>query len=153
MTPEEKLYTLMALAEDLQAHAQTLQSRAKAELEGLPKIVRDAGYEVRAHATRWIGIGIAIVLAAGVAVGAGVSVYIRHDVGDLRDEARTLRAKIAEMKQTAADLAGKTWGLTLVEADDRGIVLPKGVEVVRSGKNQDDQVFIVISSPKKAGRH
>lgn len=146
MTPEEKLYTLMALAEELQAHAQTLQSRAKAELEGLPKIVREAGYEIRAHATRWIGIGIAIVLAAGVAVGAGVSAYIRHDVGDLRDEARTLRAKIAEMKQTAAELTGKTWGITPWKWDDgeRGIILPKGVKVDRTAPLTDKSGRIAI---------
>ena len=147
MTPEEKLYTLMALAEELQAHAQTLQSRAKAELEGLPKIVREAGYEVRAHATRWIGIGIAIVFVAGVAVAAGVSAYIRHDVGDLRDEARTLRAKIAKMRQTEAELADKTWRITLKnwENGERGIILPKGVTFVRQAKTEDGRDAAVIT--------
>lgn len=146
MTPEEKLYTLMALAEDLQAHAQTLQVHAKTALEGLPEIVRDAGYEVRAHATRWIGICVAIVLAAGVVVGAGVSAYIRYDVGDLRDEARTLRAKIAEMKQTAAELTGKTWGITPWKWDDgeRGIILPKGVTFGHQLKVKDGREAIII---------
>lgn len=146
MTPEEKLYTLMALAEDLQAHAQTLQVHAKTALEGLPEIVRDAGYEVRAHATRWIGICVAIVLAAGVVVGAGVSAYIRYDVGDLRDEAQTLRAKIAEMKQTAAELTGKTWGITPWKWDDgeRAIILPKGVTFGRQLKIKDGREAIVI---------
>lgn len=37
MTPEEKLYTLMAHAEDLQQHAQTLQTYAKATLEKLDR--------------------------------------------------------------------------------------------------------------------
>ena len=145
MTPEEKLYTLMALAEDLQTHAQTLQAHAKTALEGLPEIVRDAGYEVRAHATRWIGIGVAIVLAVGVAVGAGVSAYIRHDVGDLRTEADALRAEIAEMKQTASELAGKTWRLKLMQwSGERGIVLPRGVTVDRTAPLTDDSGRIAV---------
>ena len=37
MTPEEKLYTLMAHAEDLQQHAQTLQTYAKTTLEKLDR--------------------------------------------------------------------------------------------------------------------
>lgn len=146
MTPEEQLYTLMAQAEDLQSHAQTLQSRAKTALEGLPESVRAAGREVRALATRWIVIGAVVVMALGVVVAAGVSAYIRHDVGDLRDEARTLRAKIAEMRQTEVELAGKTWRILLMKWDDgdRGIVLPKGVTFGRQLKVQDGCEAIII---------
>lgn len=140
MTPEEKLYTLMALAEDLQAHAQTLQTHAKTALEGLPEIVRDAGYEVRAHATRWIGICVAIVLAVGVAVGAGVSAYIRHDVGSLSAEAEALRDKVAVLKQRESELLDNTWGLKLIVWKDgtRGIGLPRGMTVDRTAPLTDD---------------
>lgn len=41
MTPEEKLYTLMAHAEDLQSHAQTLQSRAQTAFDNLQNVVWD----------------------------------------------------------------------------------------------------------------
>ena len=147
MTPEEQLYTLMAQAEDLQSHAQTLQSRAKTALEGLPESVRAAGREVRALATRWIVIGAVVVMALGVVVAAGVSAYIRHDVGDLRDEARTLRAKIAKMRQTEAELADKTWRITLKkwENGERGIILPKGVTFVRQAKTEDGRDAAVIT--------
>lgn len=53
MTPEEKLYTLMALAEDLQAHAQILQAHAKTALEKLDRqisILQDfAGLKERGY--------------------------------------------------------------------------------------------------------
>lgn len=145
MTPEKRLYTLMAHAEDLQTHAQTLQSRARTELEGLPEIVRDAGREVRAQAARWIVVGIAIVIAVGIVMAGGVSVYLRHDVETLRAEADALQAEIAEMEQTAAELTKKTWGLRLAQWDDeRGIVLPRGVTVDRTAPLSDNSGRIAI---------
>ena len=54
MTPEEKLYTLMAHAEDLQSHAQTLQSRAQTAFDNLPNVVWDVERRFREQATRWI---------------------------------------------------------------------------------------------------
>lgn len=145
MTPDEQLYTLMAHAEDLQQHAQTLQTRARTALEGLPEIVRDAGREVRAQATRWMLIGAAVVLALGVVVGAGVSAYIRHDVGSLLAEADALRGEIAEMEQTAAELEGKTWRLKLAQwEDERGIILPQGVTVDRTAPLTDKSGRIAV---------
>lgn len=114
MTPEEKLYTLMAHAENLQSHAQTLQSRAQTAFENLPNVVLDAERRIREQATRWLLFCVVLVLALGVVAAVGVSAYIRHDVGSLRAKAETLRAEITEMEQTAAELTGKTWGLMLV---------------------------------------
>lgn len=146
MTPDEQLYTLMAHAEDLQQHAQTLQSRAKTALEGLPEVVREAGREIRAQATRWIVVGAAVMVALGVVAAAGVSAYIRHDVGSLRAEADALRAEIAEMEQTASELAGTTWRLKLATWEDggRGIILPRGVTVERTAPLTDDSGRVVV---------
>lgn len=145
MTPEEQLYTLMAQAEDLQQHAQTLQSRAKTALEGLPEVVREAGREIRAQAARWIMIGVAVVVAVGMVMAGGVSVYLRHDVETLRAEADALRGEIAEMEQTAAELEGKTWRLKLAHwEDERGIILPQGVTVDRTAPLTDKSGRIAI---------
>lgn len=130
MTPEEKLYTLMANAEDLQFHAKTLQSRAQAAFDNLPNVVWDVERRFREQAMRWALLCTVLVLALGVVVAAGGSAYIRHDVGSLRAKADTLRAEITEMEQIAAELTGKTWGLTLEQWDnERGIILPRGVKV------------------------
>lgn len=145
MTPEERLYTLMAHAEDLQTHAQTLQFRTKKALEGLPEIVRDAGDEIRAQTVHLIWIGIAIVLAVGIIMGFAVSAYFRYDLSSLRAEANALRTEIAEMQQTEADLTSKTWGLTLATWDDiRGIVLPQGMDVKGVDKLSDNSGRRVI---------
>ena len=150
MTPEEKLYTLMAHAEDLQSHAKTLQSRAQTAFENLPNVVWDTERRIREQATRWLLFCVVLVLVLGIVVGIGASAYIKHEVGDLRDEAQELREKIAAMQKTSAELENKTWGIELVEVDDeRGIILPKGVQLVRSGKNQGGHEFIVISSTPK----
>lgn len=145
MTPEEQLYTLMAQAEDLQQHAQTLQSRAKTALEGLPEVVREAGREIRAQAARWIMVGVAVVVAVGMVMAGGVSVYLRHDVKTLRAEADALRGEIAEMEQTAAELEGKTWRLKLAQwEDERGIILPQGVTVDRTAPLTDKSGRIAV---------
>lgn len=145
MTPEEKLYTLMAHAEDLQSHAQTLQSRTQTTFDNLPNVVWDVERRFREQATRWILLCTVLVLALGVVAAAGVSAYIRHDVGSLQAKADTLRAEITEMEQTAAELTGKTWGLTLMQWDnERGIILPRGVKVDRTGSLKDGREAIVI---------
>ena len=145
MTPEEKLYTLMAHAEDLQSHAQTLQSRAQTAFDNLPNVVWDVERRFREQATRWILLCTVIVLALGVVAAAGVSAYIRHDVGSLQAKADALRGEIAEMEQAAAELEGKTWRLKLAHwEDERGIILPRGVKVDRTGPLKDGREAIVI---------
>lgn len=144
MTPEEKLYTLMAHAEDLQSHAQTLQSRAQTAFDNLPNVVWDVERRFREQATRWILLCTVLVLALGVVAAAGVSAYIRHDVGSLQAKADSLRGEIAEMEQ-AAELEGKTWRLKLAHwEDERGIILPRGVKVDRTGPLKDGREAIVI---------
>lgn len=145
MTPEEQLYTLMAQAEDLQQHAQTLQSRAKTALEGLPEIVRETGSEIRAQAMRWIVIVAAVIVALGVVVAGGVSAYIRYDVGSLRDKADALRAEISTMEKTAAELQSKTWRLELATwKEERGIILPRGVTAESTATMKDGSGRIVV---------
>ena len=145
MTPEEKLYTLMAHAEDLQSHAQTLQSRAQTAFDNLPNVVWDVERRFREQATRWILLWTVLVLALGVVAAAGVSAYIRHDVGSLQAKADALRGEIAEMEQAAAELEGKTWRLKLAHwEDERGIILPRGVKVDRTGPLKDGREAIVI---------
>lgn len=109
------------------------------------QIVWDVERRFREQATRWILLCTVLVLALGVVAAAGVSAYIRHDVGSLQAKADTLRAEITEMEQTAAGLTGKTWGLTLMQWDnERGIILPRGVKVDRTGPLKDGREAIVI---------
>ena len=144
---EEKLFELMAQAEDLQNHAAKLQKEAQEVFSALPLAVEQSGREIRGQATRWLVIVAAVIVALGVVVGVGVSAYIQHDVGSLRAEADALRAEISSMEKNAAELAGKTWRLELVTWKDereRGIILPKGVKFVRSGPLKDGREAIVI---------
>ena len=47
MTDEEKLYVLMAQAEDLQKHAVELQNKAQETFSALPSAVEQAGQKIR----------------------------------------------------------------------------------------------------------
>ena len=145
---EEKLFELMAQAEDLQKHAAKLQKEAQDAFSALPLAVEQAGQKIRATGL----LGALIVLACGIVVAAVAVVGVWWSTSSLRDEATELRNTIAILKQHVAKeektlqlLMGKTWKLELVNWDDaRGIILPKGVQFVRQGQMKDGRDAVVI---------
>lgn len=172
MNTDEKIYSLMVQAEDIQAHAVKLQQAAQEAVRILPEATREAvrgqAREIITGAAKNASEGIleasreamaAVVamrqawlrqcvslIALGVLVSAVAVAGIWWGTSRLRDEAAELRASIAEMGDTSRQLEGKTWGLELVDwgKDGRCIILPKGVKFVRSGPLQDGREAIVI---------
>ena len=142
MNTEEKIYSLMAQAEDMQAHAEKLQNGAEKTFAGLPLAVEQAGQKIRSTTL----LGALFVLAVGVVVSSVAVAGVWWGTSSLRDEAADLRASIAAMKAIAAQLESKTWNLELVDygKEGRGIILPKGVKVDRSGAIPDGRIGIVI---------
>ena len=104
------------------------QRRAVETFDALPKAVKDAGDELRSHWMKATGLSIAIVICVGIAVGIGVSAYIHYKTAALGAEARALRTEVNRLKTTAAQLAGQTWKLELIDngPDERIIVIPPG---------------------------
>lgn len=86
------------------------------------------------------------MLAVGVVVSSVAVAGVWWGTSSLRNEAAELRALISAMKATAAQLENKTWSLELVDygKEGRGIILPKGVKVDRSGAVSDGRIGIVI---------
>ena len=145
---EEKLFELMAQAEDLQNHAAKLQKEAQEVFSALPLAVEQSGRKILSTGL----LGALFVLAVGV-VGAAVAVAgvwwstssLRDEAAELRSSIATLKRVVAEEQKTFQELSGKTWRLELVKWDDeRGIILPKGVKFVRSGPLKDGREAIVI---------
>lgn len=176
---EEKLFTLMAHADDLQGIAnKSLQAvnGAVKRLEndsanaiassiraGIDKTLADTKKELLDATVGLIGASSeakttcallkstglfqgVFLLAVGVVVSAIAVAGIWWGTSQLRDEAAELRAAIAALKGTAVQLEGKTWNLELVDygKEGRGIILPKGVKVDRTGAVQDGRIGIVI---------
>lgn len=146
---EEKLFELMAQAEDLQNHAAKLQNEAQEAFSALPLAVEQAGQKIRSTGL----LGALFVLAVEV-VGAAVAVAgVWWSTSSLRDEAAELRSAIAILKRNVTEeqktlqaLVGKTWRLELVKWDnERGIILPKGVKFVRSGQIKDGREAVMIA--------
>lgn len=142
MNTEEKIYSLMAQAEDIQTHAEKLQNRAEEAFAGLPLAVEQAGQKIRSTGL----LGALFVMGVGVVASSVAVAGIWWGTSQLRDEAAELRASIAALKATAVQLEGKTWNLELVDygKEGRGIILPKGVKVDRTGAVQDGRIGIVI---------
>lgn len=139
---EEKLFELMAQAEDLQNHAAKLQKEAQKAFSALPLAVEQAGQKIRST-----GLQMAVILLAIAVVVYGASVaFIGWSTESLREERATLKAAIQAEEAMLAELKSKTWGITLWkwENGERGIILPKGITFVRQIKVKDGRDAAVI---------
>lgn len=123
---EDKIFELMAQAEDLQKHAVNLQNEAKETLSTLPLAVKEAGQEIRST-----GLQIALMtLSIGVIVCVGAVATLMWSTDRLREERDSLKAAIQAEEATLFELKAETWGLRLEENDKgRFIVLPKGTRI------------------------
>lgn len=139
---EEKLFELMAQAEDLQNHAAKLQNEAQEAFSALPLAVEQAGQKIRST-----GLQMALILLAIAVVVCGASVgFIGWSTDSLRKERDTLKAAILAEEATLAELRSKTWGLELVNYSDggRGIILPKGTTFSHKAKIENGRTAIII---------
>jgi hypothetical protein len=169
---DNKIFGLMAQAEDIQAHAVKLQAATEDALTRLPEAARRT-FETVARETfaetaqkaseglmeasrgardasvtlRSTGVLVAVFLL-GVAIviggaGWGVGSYL---VSSRKEELADLRQQIAAEKSTLEALQEKSWRLELVNYDDgtRGILLPRGVHVERTGLVKGGREAIVI---------
>ncbi len=172
MQDENKIFGLIAQAEDIQKHAVALQRAAQDAIKTLPDASRaavrdaakefitegaekasrgllDASNEAKATsaALRRTGLmqGVFLLAVAMVVIGAA---YVAGNllVKSRVDELAELKTQIEAERDTLAELRSKTWGLELVKYDDgsRGIILPKGVKVDRTGAVQDGRIGVVI---------
>lgn len=146
---EEKLFELMAQAEDLQTHAAKLQNEAQEVFSALPLAVEQAGQKIRST-----GLQMALILFGICVVVCGASVAfigwstdsLREDRAALAAELETLKASIQTEKATLAEMKSKTWGLELMSYSDggRGIILPKGTTFSHTAKIEKGRTAIVI---------
>lgn len=172
MKTEDQLYGLMAQAEDIQKHAVAFQRAAQDAVKTLPDAAKgavrdaarefivqgaetasrgllDASSEAKAAASSLRRTGLmqcvfllAVALVVISATYAAGALLAKNRV----DELAELKAAIRAEEAILAELRSKTWELKLVEWDDeRGIILPKGVKVMRSGQMKDGREAIVIS--------
>lgn len=152
--PRELTATLAPVLEDVSKSV----ADAKTAFVALPDVVQEAEQRMRSASLKGALVGAGVCLA--VSLIFGVVFYLWHsgmqeERTALTEELKSLKASIQAEEATLANLQEKTWGIELVEENDkRGIVLPDGVKIVSSGKNQEGRDIIVISSTpkKKAGR-
>lgn len=176
---EERLFTLMAHAEDLQRVAQevlantnkatkrieteavgtilsavragideTLQETKKG-LTGASTGLKEASDEAKATSAVLKRTGLMqgfFLLAVALVIG-GVGFAVMGFIGKSKlAELNELKAAIRAEQSTLNELQSKTWGLELVNYQDgtRGIILPRGTKVDRSGAVQDGRIGIVV---------
>ena len=85
-------------------------------------------------------LGVALVIGAIAFFGANL--FISHKL----EEIATLRQQVAEEESNLKTIKSKSWNLELKTYNDgRGIILPKGVKVEKSGPLNDGRVVIFIT--------
>lgn len=122
-------------------------------VDGLKESVaglREAAAEGRASAKaiRRTGLvsGATLLAMAVVIIGLTYFVIAPALVRSYADDLAGVKTELAAEKAALAKLRSETWRLELVEYQDgsRGILLPKGVKVDRTGPLKDGRVGIVI---------
>lgn len=139
---EEKLFELMAQAEDLQNHAAKLQNEAQEVFSALPLAVEQAGQKIRST-----GLQMALILFGVGIIVCGASVaFIGWSTDSLREERAALKTAIQAEEATLAELQSKTWRLELVNYSDggHGIILPKGTTFSHTAKIENGRTAIII---------
>ncbi len=138
---EEKLFELMAQAEDLQNHAAKLQNEAQEAFSALPLAVEQAGQKIRSTGL----LGALFVLAVGV-VGAAVAVAgVWWSTSSLRDEAAKLRAEVTFLEAKANEFSRKAGNAVLSYCGEQGrICIRVDERAGRYGKTQNGELFMII---------
>lgn len=172
MREDEKIYGLIAQAEDIQRHAQELQHSAEDAVRRLPEAtrgaIRGAADEILAESAKKateslirasegasmagailrrtaVLQGVFLLAVALVVAGAGyfaLGYVYRERLADLAE----VKAQVQAERATLADVRRETWALELVTYSDgtRGIILPKGTKVDRTATVQDGRSVILI---------
>lgn len=139
---EAILSAIRAGVDETMLETKTGLQEAATGLKGASDEAKDAGEYLRRTGVL-LGVfllGVAIVIAGGV-------FGVMYLVGQGRmNELAELKAAIQTEQATLAELQTKTWGLELVKYQDgtRGILLPKGVKVDRTGTIPDGRNAVVI---------
>lgn len=172
MREDEKIYGLIAQAEDIQRHAKALQESAEDTVRRLPEATRAAirgsadevltetakkATESLVRASEGAKLagavlrrtvflqGVFLLAVALVCAGGGYAALGYVYRGRLAELAE-VKAQVRAEKATLAELQRETWGLELVTYGDgtRGIILPRGTKIDRTGAVQDGRTGIVI---------
>lgn len=90
------------------------------------------------------------LLLVGGLVAGGLWMFLDFELDKAKKERTALKQEVAVLSEQAAKLKSKTWDVQLVEWPDgeRGIILPRGVRVKRTGQVEDGRDAIVITKPR-----
>jgi hypothetical protein len=116
MNDEEKLYTLMAQAEDLQTHAAKLQNKAQETFSALPLAVEQSGQKIR-----FMGLQMALILLPlGIVASAVAVAVIWWGTSQLREEAAELRVEVKVLEAQAKEFSEKAGKAVLSNCGEKG---------------------------------
>ena len=138
---EEKIFELMAHAEDLQKHAAQLQDKAQETFSALPLAVEQAQKKIRST-----GLQMALIMFGLSVLACGLTLKLfLWSTESLKEKREALKVEIQAEEARLAELQSKTWSLELVNDNGRrGIILPKNVNFVGSATLKDGREVMII---------
>lgn len=172
MQNDDKIYGLIAQAEDIQKHAVALQRSAHDAIKTLPDVsraaVRDAAREfitegaekaskglldasnkakATATALRRTGLMQGVFLVAVAVVIAGGSYFAMRFIGAREiAQLQELKEQVRAERVILSEMQSQTWELelTIFRGGERGIILPRGTVYDRTFKGDDGRNVILI---------
>lgn len=169
---EDRIYGLIAQAEDIQAHAVKLQASAEDALKRLPEAARSSiegvageilveaaqeasrglveasrGAAAASAAMKRTGFTLVFyLLLAALVIGCSSLAVFNLLIHSLVTERNELRQQVSDERSTLEELQSKSWNLELITySDGRGIALPKGVKVEGIASLEDGRVIILLT--------
>lgn len=144
MNTDERLYTLMAQAEDLQAHAEKLQQEASETFSALPLAVEQAAKKIR-----FTGLQMALIMLGIAAVVCGAAVaFIGWSTSSLRVEAEGLRAEVSSLEARAREFsakAGKAQLLTCQQKNGKArLCVRVDGKAGQFGDTENGEVYMIL---------
>jgi len=169
---EQTAFTALAVMEEAAKVTKEIQRSAEDALQRLPEAARSSiegvAREILVEATQEASRGLleasretAAASAALIRSGAINAIYLlgvalvivaivyfgaKLFISNQFKEIASLRQQVAEEESTLKALKSKSWNLELETYNDgRGIILPKGVNVEKSGSLKDGRQIILIT--------
>lgn len=137
--PEAARSSIEGVAREILVEAVQEASRGLLEASGGARAASAA--LIRSGAINAIYL-LGVALALGVIVFVGSDLFISHQLKEIA----TLRQQVANEESTLETLKSKSWDLKLqTYSDGRGIVLPKGVKIEKSGQINDGRWVILLT--------
>lgn len=157
MKDEDKIYGLMAQAEELQEQTKNFISQAQTVLDELSsaakkpveRATKELNKSIKKVEDDFSSTGMKFILVIGISI---LFIFLtcvfsfKYLLNGYMNDLEEIKYNIKNHQETLEQIQSETWGIKLIKYNDgsSGIVLPKTMQFNRAGKDNKGQWHIII---------